>query len=162
MINFNKIFGKNSKKKKKWQSPGHFTVQNRSSHQRCSVRKENSKNSQENTCARVSFLKRALKACNFIKKRLWHRCFPVNFAKFLRTPFSQNTSGRLLLFIIKDYHFHQKLLSSNSQLTFKHKILSMHMRKIWWRLCFQDVYDYILYTVVWFYVKNRWSSRAIS
>ena len=25
--------------------------------------------------------------CNFIKKRLWHRCFPVNFAKFLRTPF---------------------------------------------------------------------------
>ena len=30
-------------------------------------------------------------------KRLWHRCFPVNFAKFLRTPFLQNTSGRLLL-----------------------------------------------------------------
>ena len=26
-----------------------------------------------------------------------HRCFPVNFEKFLRTPFSQNTSGRLLL-----------------------------------------------------------------
>ena len=22
----------------------------------------------------------------------WHRCFPVSFAKFLRTPFSQNTS----------------------------------------------------------------------
>ena len=21
------------------------------------------------------------------KKRIWHRCFPVNFAKFLRTPF---------------------------------------------------------------------------
>ena len=31
------------------------------------------------------------------KKRLWHRCFPVNFAKFLRTPFLPNTSGRLLL-----------------------------------------------------------------
>ena len=31
-------------------------------------------------------------ACNFIKERLWHRCFPVNFAKFLRTPFLQNTS----------------------------------------------------------------------
>ena len=26
-------------------------------------------------------------ACNFIKKRLWHRCFPLNVAKFLRTPF---------------------------------------------------------------------------
>ena len=22
-----------------------------------------------------------------LKKRLWHRCFPVNFEKFLRTPF---------------------------------------------------------------------------
>ena len=22
-----------------------------------------------------------------LKKRLWHRCFPVNFTKFLRTPF---------------------------------------------------------------------------
>ena len=32
-----------------------------------------------------------------LKKRLWRRCFPVNFAKVLRTPFSQNTSGRLLL-----------------------------------------------------------------
>ena len=27
------------------------------------------------------------------KKRLQHSCFPVNFAKFPRTPFSQNTSG---------------------------------------------------------------------
>ena len=36
-------------------------------------------------------------ACNFIKKRLWHRRFPVSFQKFLRTPFSRNTSGRLLL-----------------------------------------------------------------
>ena len=26
-----------------------------------------------------------------------HRCFPVNFAKFLRTPFLQSTSRRLLL-----------------------------------------------------------------
>ena len=32
-----------------------------------------------------------------LKKSLWHRCFPVNFQKFLRTPFLQNTSGRLLL-----------------------------------------------------------------
>ena len=32
-----------------------------------------------------------------LKKRLWHRCFSVNFAKFLRTPFLQNTYGGLLL-----------------------------------------------------------------
>ena len=43
--------------------------------------------SQENTCARASFLIR-LQASS---------CFPVNFLKFLRTLFLQNTSGRLLL-----------------------------------------------------------------
>ena len=32
-----------------------------------------------------------------LKRRLWHRCFPVDFAKFLRTPFFKNTSGRLIL-----------------------------------------------------------------
>ena len=31
-----------------------------------------------------------------LKKKLWHRCFPVKFAKFLKTPFSQNTSECLL------------------------------------------------------------------
>ena len=30
----------------------------------------------------------------FNKKRLQRRCFLVKFAKFLRTPFLQNTSGR--------------------------------------------------------------------
>ena len=28
-----------------------------------------------------------LTPATFLKKRLWHRCFPVNFAKFLRAPF---------------------------------------------------------------------------
>ena len=26
-----------------------------------------------------------------LKKKLWHRCFPVNFAKFLRRPFYYRT-----------------------------------------------------------------------
>ena len=56
-----------------------------------SVRKmflNNSQNSQENTCARVSFFNKVagLRLAAFLKKRLWHRCSPVNFAKFLRTP----------------------------------------------------------------------------
>ena len=28
-----------------------------------------------------------LRPATLLKKRPWHRCFPVNFAKFLRTPF---------------------------------------------------------------------------
>ena len=62
----------------------------RSSHQRCSIKQiclKISRNSQENTCARVYFLLR----------RFWHRCFSVNFAKCSRTHFLQNTSGFLLL-----------------------------------------------------------------
>ena len=41
----------------------------------------------------------SLKACNFIKKRLQHRCCPVNIAKFLRTPTLRNICERLLLTI---------------------------------------------------------------
>ena len=35
---------------------------------------------------------------NFIKKKLWHGCFPVNFVKFLRTPFYTEHLWWLLLF----------------------------------------------------------------
>ena len=38
------------------------------------------------------------KAAGLFKKRIWHRCLPVNLAKFLRTLFfTEKTSGRLLL-----------------------------------------------------------------
>ena len=40
----------------------------------------------------------SLRSATLLKKGLWHRCFPVNFAKFLRTPFLENTSGWLLLY----------------------------------------------------------------
>ena len=38
-----------------------------------------------------------LRPAALLKKTLWHRSFPVSFAKFLRTTFLQDTSGRLLL-----------------------------------------------------------------
>ena len=44
-------------------------------------------------------------ACRFIKKEtLWHSCFPANYAKNLRTPFLQSTSGRLLLLIAISFY----------------------------------------------------------
>ena len=61
----------------------------RSSYQRCSVNKvllEIFQNSQENTFARDSFLiKLQAWTATLFKNRFWHRCFSVNFAKFLRT-----------------------------------------------------------------------------
>ena len=39
-------------------------------------------------CQSLFFNKVAgLRPATLLKKRLWHRCFTVNFAKFLRTPF---------------------------------------------------------------------------
>ena len=39
-------------------------------------------------CKSLFFNKVAgLRPATLLKKGLWHRCFPVNFAKFLRTPF---------------------------------------------------------------------------
>ena len=35
---------------------------------------------------KTTVLKYLLKSCSFIKKRLQHRCFPVEFTKVLRTP----------------------------------------------------------------------------
>ena len=39
-----------------------------------------------------------LRSATLLKRRLRHRCFPVNFIKFLRTPFLQNTN--VLTFLI--------------------------------------------------------------
>ena len=41
----------------------------------------------KNTCARVFSFLSGLCPTTLLKKRLWHRWFPVNFAKYLRTPF---------------------------------------------------------------------------
>ena len=38
-----------------------------------------------------------LQACKFIKKRLQHRCFPVNISKILKAPVLKNIYKRLVL-----------------------------------------------------------------
>ena len=59
---------------------------------------EISQNSQENTSARVNSCQGLLRpqASNFINKEA--QVFPVNFPKFLSTPFLRNTSGDLLCY----------------------------------------------------------------
>ena len=74
----------------------------RSTHERCSMEKDVPTNSAKFTgqhlCQSLFFDKVTdLRPETFLKMRLWHRCFPVNFVKFLGTHFLQNTSGRLLL-----------------------------------------------------------------
>ena len=40
----------------------------------------------------ANVLQNRCQACNFIKRRLPHRCFPMKFTKSLKTPFLQKTS----------------------------------------------------------------------
>ena len=76
-------------------------ILNRSSHQRCSwkFRKFHMKIPvPESLFNKVA----GLRPATLLKKRLWHKCFPMNFAKFLRTLLLQNSSGWLLLTKLHD------------------------------------------------------------
>ena len=76
-------------------------TKDRISHQICSVRKcvlrNFAKFTGKHICQSLFFNKVAgLRPATLLKKRLWYRFFPLNFAKFLKIPFLQNTSSRLL------------------------------------------------------------------
>ena len=58
-----------------------------------------------------------LKPANLLKKRLWHRWFPLNFAKILRRPISWNTSGGCFYF----------LFCRPVKMTYKHAIYILKM-----------------------------------
>ena len=74
----------------------------RGNHWRCSIRKgvlwNFAKFSGKNLCQSLFFNKVTdLRPGTLFTMRLWRRCFPVNFAKFLRTLVLQYISGRLFL-----------------------------------------------------------------
>ena len=61
----------------------------------------------KNLCQSLFFNKVAgLRPATSLKKRLWHRCFPVNFAKFLRTPFLLDDSSVLLTYSVPMFPFY--------------------------------------------------------
>ena len=79
----------------------------RSSHQKCSMKKGALRNftkfTRKHLCQSLFFYNKVarVRSATLLKRRLWHNCFPLNFAKFRRTPLSQNTSWRLLLYFHK-------------------------------------------------------------
>ena len=80
------------------------TITFRSSRRRCSIKKGVHKNFTKFTGKHLRqslfFNKVAgLRPATLVKKSLWHRCFPVNFVKFLRTPFLTEHLWCLLLIL---------------------------------------------------------------
>ena len=64
----------------------------------CSIKKGVLKNFEKFTGKHLCqslFFKKSFRSqpATLLKKTLWHKCFPVNIPKFLRTSFFQNTSG---------------------------------------------------------------------
>ena len=69
----------------------------RRSHQRCSVSKGVLRNFEKFTgkhlCQSLFFNEDASRPATLLKKRFWHRCFPMNFAKFLKNNFFRTPLG---------------------------------------------------------------------
>ena len=107
----------------------------RNSQRRCSLKKCVPRNFAKFTgkhlCHSFSFNKVAsLRPITLLKKRLWHRCFPVNFSNFPRTPFLQNTSGRLLPNSLKHPFKSLFMLSTLAQFPYKTRLKQMQLHSV--------------------------------
>ena len=95
-----------------------------------------SQNSQENTCAIAYLLNKiaGLKPVTLLKKRAWHRFFPVNFAKFLRTTFLiehlQWLCLKLFLECQSIWYFNRNTIYSRTNIIFLSDARNSHEIKI--------------------------------
>ena len=134
-------------------------VMYRSSHCRCSVRKGIFRNfakfTENHHCQESFFIKVAgLRSTTLLKKRLWHRCFPVNCAKFLKTLFLAEHL-RLLLLCVQSIYY---TLPSQSNCSYFFQVSDnyyMSMRKFY----IHDIWTKIVWRQQWKKVTN---SRNIS
>ena len=104
----------------------------RSSHQRCSVRKDILRNFAKFTgkhLRQVLFYNKLAgpEPATLLKKRLWHRCFPMNFAKFLRTSFHRTPLNDCFSTI---QHFLAENPSKILNVQQQHKGVTFHWSKI--------------------------------
>ena len=82
-----------------------YSILIRSTHRSCYIKKGVFKNFAKFTgkhLCQIHFFNKfaGVRPATLLIKSLWHRCSPINFAKFLRKFFLRNTFARLLLFSI--------------------------------------------------------------
>ena len=83
-----------------------------------------------------------VRPATLFKKRPWHRCFPVNFAKCLRTSSLHNNTGRLLLTLSRD-------TASHSLIKFSVSYLIRHLLKV----IIKYYYHRTIYFAKWLFIK---------
>ena len=113
---------------------------NRSSHQaiKKGVLRHFTKLARKHLCHSLFFNKVAgLRPATLLKKRLWHRCFPVNFVKFLRTPFYRTPDNCFWLFFIHlsvihlRYYSNEYIIAQVQQVVLLSRRLSKHENNIY-------------------------------
>ena len=83
-------------------------------------------------CQSLIFNKVAgLRPATLLKGRLWHRCFPMNFVKFLRTPFLQNNSGGCFYFLKWPSFFYFERSLSKSVVKNSLMLVDIFNKTIW-------------------------------
>ena len=76
--------------------------------------------------------------CNFIKERLQHRCFPVNFAKFLRAPlFTEHLHW--LIMTVSGFHTATLL-----KMRLQQRCFSVNFAKIFKNIFWQNTSGWVL------------------
>ena len=82
-----------------------YSISTETVSRKCSVKKlflKTLQNLQETPVPESLLIKLQAPSATLLKKRLWHRCFPVNLAKFLRTRFFIEHFRWLLLILIEN------------------------------------------------------------
>ena len=91
-----------------------------------------------------------IQTCNFMKKRLHHRWFPVISAKFWRTPISTSICDRLLLKIYPSLLFW--FLEEISKVAFcRRSTKSAHPQVSFQQSC---------WSLAWNFIKLKWISQS--
>ena len=99
-----------------------------------------------------------------LKKRLWHRCVPVNFVKFPRAPFLQNTSGWLLLysytFIMYEFRWFTKFWENHRK---KCVVKFIYVIKYCWFQPYKVTYKWLYHgRLSWLVLENFWNALKSS
>ena len=91
----------------------------------------------------VFFLNRVggLRPTTLLKKRLWHRCFPVSFPKFSRTPFFIEQPRWLLLYLEISQNSQE---STCAKVSFLIKLQASGLQRYWKRDFYKGIFLWIL------------------
>ena len=125
-------------------------------HRRCSVRKGVLRNfakfTLKNLCQSLFFIKvTALRTATLLKKRLWHWCFPVNFAKFRRPHVSDYFYFYLakvfwnILFGRKVLRYHRLRVNVYLKLHVLHNFKTIYEETFWYIL--MKLNSYKIYSI---------------